>query len=218
MDNLLEQLGISTLGVLLLLIIGYIIKVYLDNRIEKIAERKNILFQKEVDKELEEFKNSLDVLKQERNIVFNSLHVRRSKIIEELYQKLVKLDGKLFNWTIPLKSGIDQKDLDEQEKKQRLEVYKLLSDFNDFFVLNKIYFTSNTCNIIEDIKRDIQNIIRDYEEKDFFKAHGYRGKELGAAFQKATKAWDKVRNEIPKAKKVLEDDFRKMLGVPLDSE
>lgn len=174
-------------------------------------EYENATKRLELDKDLEGFKSKLEILRLENQIVFSQLHERRSIVIENLYKKLITLDNNLYNLTIPLKYG---NDLEKEEFERRSRATEAFNEFNSLYNESRIYFENRTCEILDKLRSDIKKHLNDYTEKDFLKLLGSEPSELRESILKASKVWDKVRTELPQALHLLEDEFRRILGVP----
>ncbi len=189
--------------------IDSIIKIFTDLGIFAIAA---FFIQKMIEnsanKRLEEFKSTLSIIQSKQT----SLHNKRLKIIEELYEKLVNLNSSMAILTSPLKQTT--KDFKEYEKELIEKASLSYNEFNAFYQKNKIYFNENINQIIDEILGGFHKAFWDYQQFNFYKETGVTEKEhIIDARQKMTDAYKSVQNEIPKVRKKLEDDFRKLLNV-----
>lgn len=166
------------------------------------------IIENSANKRLEEFKSTLSVIQSKQT----SLHNKRLKIIEELYEKLVDLNSTMAVLTSPLKQTT--KDFKEYEKELTEKASSSFNDFNSFYQKNKIYFNENTNQIIDEILNGFHKAFWDYHQFNFYKDTGVTEREhIIEARQKMTDAYKSVQNEIPKVRKKLEDEFRKLLNV-----
>ena len=169
--------------------------------IQKIIENSS-------NKRLEEFKSTLSVLQSKQT----SLHNKRLEIIEELYSKLWELNNSMSILTNPLKQA--NKNFEEYEKNLIENASSSFNSFNIFYLKNKIYFKENTNQIIDDILKGFQSAFWDYNEFNFYKEAGVTDRDqLVKSRQKMIDSYKSVKDEIPKAQKKLEDEFRKLLSV-----
>ncbi|MDT8411391.1 MAG: hypothetical protein RQ875_02925 [Vicingaceae bacterium] len=153
-----------------------------------------------------------DDYKHELNLSFNKaskLHDRRLEKIERLYQNVVRLNSAMQMMTAKWKvvSGDEKKD--EEEENKRIEhAGDCYNKFLDFYTENRIFFSEETCIILDKLKTDYFDSFWDYTAKKRF---GYTDFKLN--WELATKASDKVKKEIPPVLSQLENDFRTLIGV-----
>jgi hypothetical protein len=225
-----KMLGFTTGGpVLLLVIIGFwgkkMIEYFYGNAIEfkkkeleqelqlhkQRLEQENNFLKLDIDKNLESYKNRLEILKLEYQVQFSKLHEKRSVVIENLYQKLVRLNYAMLRLTAGMKPVI--KDAEKEEEQRLIEANDLFFEFQNYYSENKIYFQPDTCEILEKLKTHYWNSAWDYMEISRMKSFGVDGIDLKESFKKAKEAGACVREEVPKVLFLLESEFRLMLGV-----
>jgi len=166
------------------------------------------LIEKSANKRLEEFKSTLSVLQSKQT----SLHNKRLEIIEELYSKLVELNNSMAILTNPLKQT--NKDFEEYEKELTENASSSYNSFNSFYQKNKIYFNENTNKIIDEILNGFHTAFWDYNQFNFYKNTGVTDREeIIKSRKKMMDSYKSVKDEIPKVRKKLEEEFRKLLSV-----
>tara|TARA_B100000787_G_scaffold72483_1_gene53326 strand:+ start:253 stop:828 length:576 start_codon:yes stop_codon:yes gene_type:complete len=166
------------------------------------------LIEKSANKRLEEFKSTLALLQSKQT----SLHNKRLEIIEELYNKLVELNSAMAILTSPLKQTSG--DFKEYEKKLTENASTSYNSFNSFYQKNKIYFKENTNEIIDEILNSFHTAFWDYNQFNFYKEAGVTNTDdIIKSREKMRDSYTSVKDEIPKVRKKLEDEFRKLLGV-----
>lgn len=168
----------------------------------------------ELDKNLEEYRNHLEILRLQNQVMFSQLHEKRGEVLQNLYKKLINFDSLLYELTKPLKMGNDFK---KEEEDRKIRTSEAFNDFNNYYNENRIYFGKITCDLLDKLRADFKKHLKDYTEKDFFISLGAQGDELVQASIKAAMVWEKVQKEIPPALRSLEDEFRRILGVPEES-
>lgn len=167
--------------------------------------------QKQIDKSsqkrLEEYKSTLFILQSKGT----SLHEKRFEIIESLYAKLVDLEISMMNLTNPVKFTNDYKSTQAALVEKS---YDDLQSFHFYFEKNKIYFNEATCKFIDDIQNAFYGAMGDYNYHRILEAHEETDRELiKDARQRMMNAYKSVKDEIPKLRTVLENEFRKILVV-----
>jgi len=167
----------------------------------------------EIDKNLEEYRSQLEIIRLKNQVIFSQLHEKRGIVLESLYKKLIRFDSLLYTLTIPIKYGSSLEDVEMERKINTAHTSGAFDDFNKYYNENRIYFSNKTCSLLDKLRNDFKMHLIDYSEKDILKTMGAEGLELAQATVKAAKVWDKVKNEIPPAMRSLEDEFRRILGV-----
>jgi hypothetical protein len=167
--------------------------------------------QKQIDKSsqkrLEEFKTTLSLL----STKVTTLHNKRFKVIEEMYSRIVDLQISMLRLTNPIKFAEDyQKELE----KLTLESNESFQNFNIYFEKNRFYFNDFTCGILEQIRKVNHAAIWDFNEHRIYEGSEVEDRKLiKEARQKMLKAYDLIKDEIPKLRESLDNDFKKILIV-----
>jgi hypothetical protein len=183
-------------------------KSYFTEKGKNLATKEDV---GDITNKVERIKNEFEIIRVEYQIQYSKLHGRRSFIIERLYKKLVKLNTAMLSLTAPLKFVNKNAETDEQEL--LMEASNAFFDFQKYYTEKKIYFHSETFSILEKLKGQYWDSFWDYTEVKRMKSMGVTGISMKESYEKAYKASDSVRVEIPKVLILLEDEFQKILGV-----
>jgi hypothetical protein len=152
-------------------------------------------------------KAELDRIAFEHQTRFGHLHEQRGIIISELYEKLSEAVRAAGDFASPIEM------VGEESKKEKSQIaWNALMDFYRYFDKKRIFLNEDTCDKINKLYLEIRNPIHKYaffinnsREDDFV----YQGR-----YDAWVKAWDSIdKNEVPAARKALEQEFRKLLGV-----
>lgn len=156
----------------------------------------------ELDKQLETHKADLGVLMAKQD----KLQHRRLEIMSELYKRIVKLDMRMNELTAFMKAVI--KDAEEEENTRIRETGDAYNDFLLYFVEHKIFFSEETIESLENLRKHYLDCYMDYTFKYRFNIASY---EFSAEqFEKISKT---VRELIPPILSKIEDEFRDLAGV-----
>ncbi|PFF30965.1 hypothetical protein CN327_21785 [Bacillus cereus] len=194
-------------------------KKVLDNEVEvhkSELRNREAEFKRLLDNQLEEHKSELKKINDKYQIQFSKLHVDRAETIKNLYSKLVKLESSGLDLLGP--KGIIQRTVDRTiapEKMQEL-VSNAVTDTNDLsecFRVNQIYFSEGICESFIGIIGQMQLIVPHFYQ--------YTSRDDTPTTEETSltqRDMDKVVAEqivdvIPRLKRSLEDEFRKLLGV-----
>ena len=150
-------------------------------------------------KDVENFKNRLELTAVEHKIRFSNLHEKRALIISKLFELISEVHQLAKSFTSPL--GF----VGEDKMKEFEDTYKKISDLSNFFDKNRIYFSEDTCNGVEELIRSF----RDPTIKFGVTLSEDLKKEKIKAW---TEAWEDVDKKVPPIRQRLESEFRGILG------
>lgn len=172
-------------------------KMFENQRVENEKYLKD--FQYKLDMKMTELNNQLEKSKMK----FDLLNKERFDVIRELYAKLTDMEDYVSIYFRSLKSGNET--VDEDRKNYILSI----SDFMNFSNYNRILFDEK---IVHDLK-EVEALIMIIDKLHI----GFIEKKIPIDFNEKDdiyKMTDKLINEeIPKLKRVLEEEFRTLLGV-----
>ena len=157
------------------------------------------------------FKANLEKTATEHLIKFKRLHIERADVVRELYQHLTKLDLALIS-TLRWLQSIEEDPL----PKKVANLIKLHNKFNNFYQLNKIFFSTEICAKIDNLAKISQDVCVDITtfpvdpQSDVYK-HDRR------TLIDRHDCWERARNlhknEMSEIRNEIERDFRNLLGV-----
>jgi hypothetical protein len=156
------------------------------------------------DIELERVKSHLQQMATEHQVRFSNLHEERAKRMADLYSRIVRqsIDSELYVYQFG--------EVNRQEGFKELE--RTFSDLYFFFEASRIYLPEQTCQLLDNIIREIRKaVVAVYSfsgVNDFARADVLEQKS-----RTFTAALEACQQAIPEARKALESDFRKLLGV-----
>lgn len=214
MNEILKVFGFFTIGssiiVSAIIFLGKkIIDQFLKRDLEKFKNQLIVENEKaklEFEKQVENYKATLNL--------FNSkqikLYSKQATIIEYLYKYLIDVHWKMLDMTAFLRNvtGKDDQTITNEELGRVQLTAEAGNKFFGYYRNHKIYFNSETCNLIESIQNQLKELHSDYSFKYFY---GLPPSEM--TYNMAKKANEKVREDIPRLLTKLEDDFRVSLGV-----
>lgn len=206
---------IRDLGVFSLIVWG-IQKIINNSSERKFADYKSqidlqlLSYKNQYDNQIEEYKSQLKFL----NDRLASLHSERLKIIKELNDKLVKLNGAMLTLVSGRFVNPDPVKDNEQEQQILEQANVTYQEFNNFILLNKIYFDKALADKLLKIREEYFRAQWDFFEPKRLREMGLtKGQAYPESFKKVLAASDKIRDQIPLLIEEVEDDFRKLLGV-----
>jgi hypothetical protein len=168
-----------------------------------------------LDKDVERFKNALQLKAIEHQVRFNSLHAKRAEIIAEFYEKMV-----VISTVVAGLKNKEKKSFSETDKVIGDKAMSVCLDAWQFFKRNELFFDDELCAKIEKLyvlafgeARMFAGIVSIWEE--FRDKIQKRSPEAGQIFEEGmASASSKLESEIPELLKELKKRFRDILGVP----
>jgi hypothetical protein len=156
------------------------------------------------DASIEQLRSELQQAAIEHQVRFSNLHEKRATLIADLYKRLVEAfwDCERFVFQIGHR----------EHQEEYLATHKRICDFYVFVETHRIYLPERVCaslaNFISVLKKPVIDVYVyggtiDYPDQQTMK-------ERKEAFMTA---YEVFKNDIPAARKALEDEFRKILGV-----
>lgn len=205
-----RDLGIFTIASLL-------IKQFIQSSADKsIADYKQKLdvtlrsHQLNLDADLERFKANLNL----RATRQTYLHEKRLEVIAELYTKLINLISALQILTLRGHIVVDNA---EAEQQQRIDAaQKAYAEYNNYFFYHKLYFKKTVADLLENVRGEYHSITWDYfEPRRMQNIAGGRlpAAEFEWAMENSRQATRKVIEDIPEILRLIEHEFRLLLGV-----
>lgn len=133
---------------------------------------------------------------------FKTLHLERHKVIKDTYKKLVTVEKGLISLIRPFQHTSEPSQ--EEKSKELIDDY---FDFKDYFEVNRLLFPEATCELIDQIIKKIDDIWGDWQITLSYKDHNRKD-----FVSEWNETWQKVRKDIPAAKKSIEKEFRALIS------
>jgi hypothetical protein len=162
-------------------------------------------------KDLEKFKDDLQLAAVEHQIRFSKLHEKRAEVLAELYSLLVVATWETESFVSPAQwAGEPSK----KEKYQR--ALDATAEYFRFFDRHRIYIPDALCTSLENFAKKLRApTISSGVYLEFEQTNQATTLEKHRAFRDA---WHEVQNDIPPLRSALEREFRKLLGAQEDQE
>ncbi len=157
--------------------------------------------------EVEELKNSLQKTAIENQIRFSKLHEKRAEVIEGLYVKLTEILSRAEHFAVTSENNPRP-----EHKEQYAALWKELNEYLSSIQRNRIFLPAEVCELLFEHLKQIRRTVHvagSHGGKEFFPTPEL-AEQSAEAF---TRVYEAFNTEIPAAQKLLEAEFRKMLGV-----
>lgn len=177
---------------------------------KSLYDQQLIEYRIQIDRQMEQHKSDLKFL----NDKLIALHSKRLEIVKDVNDRLVRLNsamGQLVNMRpVHPDEEEDRKNV-EAMNKEALDTYV---EYNNYILLNKIYFSEQLANKLEEIR--IKSFSAQWDLNTSKRLMGM-GLDEGTAHKESRdavlKAAAEIRREIPMAIAEVEKEFREILGV-----
>jgi hypothetical protein len=196
--------------------------------IKSSLEKDTIQFKSNLERESSLAIKKFELEAEKKIIEYTSLHSKRASLVAEMYAKIYDLQGAITKLLYEyqyreIREDVDKKrhpnrdpgkivfgvhTLTEDEEKVLKELSCSTSDFYIFYGRNKIYFSETICNLVDRFATLASYMSFNYQNVALKDEHGelYVNPEI-------KKVWDKAIEVIPELLSLMEQDFRKLLGV-----
>ena len=197
-------------GSVLLAAAAWLLKTVLTDRLTKDADAFRTQLKADADMEIERLKNSLQMVAVEHQVRFSNLHEERAKVIAQLYKRLVDAHWHARGFVF---SSEHNRTPTQQEEFQKTA--QEMFDVTFFIDQHRIYLPESVCTLLDKFVGDIRRIVH---ATGIFTHVQYPTVETLQQSEKTfTKAYEEFEKDIPAARRALEIEFRKILGVEQDA-
>jgi hypothetical protein len=152
----------------------------------------------EADRETEQLKNALQITASEHQIRFEKLYERRAIVVADLYELLVEMHDAGARFAFQHST----ENLEMADEKRRA--------LYTFYARQRIYIPEHLCELLDKMVDEIsrQTVVVDVY-RDGYSPTSQALAERNKAMIDAVRAYEQ---EIPKLKKAVDTEFRKLLG------
>jgi hypothetical protein len=197
-------------GSALLAAAAWLIKTVLNNRLARDADVFKTQLKADADKEIERLKTSLQMVAVEHQVRFSKLHEKHAEVIAELYKRLVDVYWRGRTLIINSESN--------GTPGQREEFTNLQKEMGELFMFierHRIYLPDSICTMLDNFAGYVRGNVR---AVGIFGHFEHPSEEILQLRHDAfLQAYDEFESDIPAARRALEIEFRKMLGVEEDT-
>lgn len=182
-------------------LLAWLIRSALIQFLSKDIEAYKIELAAESAKELEQLKHHLQIITKEHEVRFSALHEKRAVCLSELYLLLEEAFYRAELFDVFLRTS----DF-ESLKAQAEEDFKTNSELSRYFKKNKLYLSKATADQMEKLISVIDGAASNYT--------GYHDEpeESREKVFEAMKVWNNESGKLLSVMKLIEDEFRTMLG------
>jgi hypothetical protein len=191
----------------LLAVLGLLGKSLLDKLIMRDTRQFEADLKAKSDTAIERLRSDLQIRSIEHQVRFARLHEKRATVIAELYGHLVETLWEAESFLSPMEWAGEP----SKREKHQTAMNKLV-DFFRFFDKHRIYFPESMCASLEAIAMRVRSHVIEFGVYTRFDDQSLNEHTREQKDKAWNKGWEAIKNDIPLARKQLEDEFRKLLG------
>lgn len=160
--------------------------------------------------ELERIRANLQLAGFEYETRFAELHKKQAQVIAEFYELLVIVEEKI-RWMGSILVGDDEAGLSSEAigEKRAEDALKVLNNLIDYYTKRRLYFKESTCEKISTLIKNLQETFMNFRATDF------KGEQHEERWREAHRA---MAQEIPEIMRLVEKDFREILGYKAEEQ
>ena len=186
---------------------AWLIRSLITHRLSKDVEDFKANLQHQGQLEIQEAGHLLRISSLEHEHRVALLHEQRAEVISRLYELLVEFVAAAEGYANLMEySGEPSKD----EKAQILG--EKASEFRRYFVTKRIYFPKRICSAIDNLWSEAIGPVSKFS---FWRKQAGGDKNASEAW---FEAWDVMSKKVPSLLESIEDEFRSLIGVPVDEK
>ena len=216
--------GVSTIiGSTIIFLCYKVLQLFFDNQLEnkkadfqkEIEHYKNELekeknaFMFKIEQDKQKFQSELDKKLNEHQVLFHSLNSERFRICNELFGMLVNLMGMGKAYTAFIKTIPIEKTQEEFENEQLKDFQNEYLSFWKLYSPNRLYFEEELSSRIFNLASALEKNVSEYSFKKRFNFEGF-GEDKVKIIKENLDNIVALEAEMKK----IENEFRKILGVP----
>jgi hypothetical protein len=155
----------------------------------------------------EKLRHELSMSALEHQVRYSRLYERRAQVIAETYEKLVAAYWAFESFTSPFEWGGEPSKLEKYKNAMSKS-----TEYFKYFDSNRIYLPAELCQKIEDFMQSVRKESVSFGvwlQMEQESSTAVTGKEKFEAWMKAAKFFE---SEAPKARALLEDELRRIIG------
>jgi hypothetical protein len=191
----------------LLAVLGLLGKSLLEKLITRDTKRFETDLKAKADVAIEHLRSDLQIRSIEHQVRFSRLHEKRASVIAELYGHLVETLWEAESFLSPME-WVGEPD---KQEKHRIAMNKLV-DFFRYFDKHRIYLPEEICASLEALAMKVRSHIIAFGVYLRFNDQSMNDYTREQKEKAWNDGWDAIKNDVPQARKVLEEEFRMLLG------
>jgi hypothetical protein len=193
---------------------AWLVKAIVTDRMARDAEMFKTRLQTDANTEIERLRHSLQMATLEHQVRFSKLHEKRAEVIADVYARLVKLQS------VAERFAVNDAFADSSRSREAFD--KVTEAGRSLFLtvqMNRLYLPESVCSSVErfahEVRREVSHVhIGSMMEDRVIEGHTIQLSDAERRFRMNTfnKAWEVFDKDIPAARKLLENEFRELLG------
>jgi hypothetical protein len=192
----------------LILAATWLLRKVISEQLARDTEAFKARIKADADVEIEKLKNALQIAATEHQVMFSKMHEQRAEVIDQVYEKLTEIQSSAGIFALTSENNPQR----ELQRESYDAVRKKLNEYFSFVERHRIFLPTEICDMLENHLHEIRVAVH--------LAGAYGGERsifiprvADQSYEAFNKIYDAFAVGIPNARKVLEAEFRRMLGV-----
>jgi len=202
-------------GAIVVSLSGYLGKVWADRALEKQRQeyaRLNLELTQQLAVLTEREKSALQIRATEHQVRFSKLHEKRAEALADIYEHLVDAEyqGRRFVYVEGFPATMTPtQEQSEARREARQKIQSAMSDLSLFIEKRQIYLPASVCTLLKTHLDNMSTHV--YGAGSYGSLHAFTPEQQMEQEQVCSAACKAFSQEIPAARRALEEEFRKML-------
>jgi hypothetical protein len=189
---------------LMLAVLGFLGKSFVNNLLTKDIKKFEIELKGKSDTAIARLKNELEMAKLEHQVIFSKLHEKRAEVIAEVYKRLAEAHGEVASFL-----AIFQWAGEPSHKEKYVTAYNRTVEFYRFFDQHRIYLPEELCKSLDSFTKALRSPT--IKLGTYIKIEDPIPNTLEELHNAWVEGWKSMEEDIPRARQALEEEFRKIL-------
>ena len=190
----------------LLLVLAFLGRSFVGQLLTKDIEGFKASLHRESVIAVEELKADLQQTAVEHEVRFSRLHEKRGEVLAEVYKLLVVATWEAESFASPIEFAGE---IGKKEKYVRS--MNAIAEYYRYFDQHRVYLSCELCDALEAFAKDLRQPLIRFGV--YVRIDNPIPKTIDDMNTAWDNAWNSVKNDVPKLRASIEDEFRKLLGV-----
>lgn len=191
----------------LVTVLAVIAKSLLDKLILRDTKQFESDLKAKSDATIEHLKNELHLRTIEHQVRFSRLHEKRAEVIAELNSLFAETLWEAESFLSPMEWNGEP----SKPEKFRVAMKKFVELFR-YFDKHRIYLPHQLCSSLESLVMEVRGLVTKFGVYVEVTDNHFNGPVQQEKWKAWTDGWEAIRNQVPQARRSLEEEFRTLLG------
>ena len=187
----------------ILVVLGFLARSVIRAWLAKDLEKFKVELKSTSDTAIERLKADLQRAAFEHQVRFSKFHEKRAEVIAQLDKYLAETTWAIEDFVQPIEG-------EPSRKEKYVPTWNKIVECLRFLDQHRVYLPESFCNKLEEFIKKLRRLT--IEVGVYERIENPNGETLHKKWKILEQAWDSVNQEIPAARRALEQEFRPILG------